>query len=58
MFSLFKKKTPIEKLFQQHKKLLKEAHALSTVNRAESDAKYEEAEALIQKIEALKKEQS
>ena len=58
MFSFFKKKSPIEKLFQQHKNLLKEAHALSTTNRAASDAKYEEAEALIQKIEVLKKEQS
>ena len=32
-----------------------EWHKLSTINRAASDAKYEEAEAVLKQIEALKK---
>lgn len=55
MFSLFKKKTPEERLQQQYKKLMKEWHALSSVNRAKSDQKYAEAHKVLEEIEALKK---
>lgn len=55
MFPLFKKKTPAEQLQQQYKKLMSEWHKLSSVNRAKSDQKYAEAQAVLDKIDALKK---
>ncbi|MDA0196466.1 MAG: Lacal_2735 family protein [Bacteroidetes bacterium] len=57
MLNFFKRKSPLDRLYQQHKKLLKEAHALSTTNRAASDAKYAEADALMTEIEAVKPDQ-
>jgi hypothetical protein len=56
MFGLFKKKTPLQKLYKKHKKLMKEAHALSTSNRAASDAKYAEADKVMKKIEELEQQ--
>ncbi len=53
MFGLFKKKSEKEKLQAQYKKLLEEAFHLSKSNRAASDAKQMEADALLKKIEAL-----
>jgi hypothetical protein len=53
MFGLFKKKSEKEKLQDQYKKLLEDAHRLSTVDRKASDAKTAEAEEVIKKIEAL-----
>lgn len=53
MFGLFKKKTEKEKLLNKHKKLLKEAFELQSINRRESDQKYLEADALLKKIESL-----
>lgn len=53
MFGLFKKKSEKEKLEDQYAKLLKESHRLSTINRADSDAKVAEADAVLKKIEAL-----
>ncbi|MDO6596960.1 Lacal_2735 family protein [Oceanihabitans sp. 2_MG-2023] len=55
MFGLFKKKSEKEKLQEKYNKLMKEWHQLSSVNRAESDKKYEEANAVIEQIELLKK---
>lgn len=55
MFGLFKKKTQKEKLNQQYKKLLAEAHALSKTNRTASDAKQAEAQKVLEKIEAIEK---
>jgi len=54
MFGLFKKKSPIDKLYDQYEKLMKEAHGLSTSNRKASDAKYAEADAILKKIEVQK----
>ena len=51
MFGLFKKKTKEEKLQEQYKKLMAEAHKLSTVDRAKSDAKFAEAEELIKQLD-------
>ncbi|MFD1614056.1 Lacal_2735 family protein [Gelatiniphilus marinus] len=56
MFGLFKKKTEVEKLQEKYEKLMKEWHSLSTVNRSESDKKYEEADAIAKQIERLKNE--
>lgn len=53
MFGIFKKKSPKEKLNQDYKKLLAEAHALSKTNRSASDAKQAEAQKVLEKIEAL-----
>ena len=57
MFGLFSKKSPIDKLVVQHKKLLEEAYKLSVTNRSASDSKTAEAHEVLQKIEQLKKEQ-
>lgn len=53
MFGLFKKKTEKEKLQAQYEKLMKEAHRLSTTNRAESDKTAALADEVAKKIEAL-----
>lgn len=54
MFSFFKKKSPEQKLQEQYEKLMKESFDLSKVNRQAADAKVEEANAILKKIEALK----
>ena len=54
MFNLFKKKTETEKLNAQYKKLLEEAHKLSTTNRKLSDKKVAEANEILNQIELLK----
>lgn len=53
MFGLFKRKSEKEKLQDQYRKLLEEAHKLSTQDRKASDLKTAEAEALLQRIEAM-----
>ncbi len=54
MFNLFKKKTKIEKLDDQYRKLLAESHKLSKVNRMLSDSKFVEANEIAKQIEELK----
>ncbi|CAH8283376.1 hypothetical protein EV196_102337 [Mariniflexile fucanivorans] len=54
MFNLFRKKSEIEKLESNFKKLMREWHDLSSVNRKLSDEKYALAQALIPRIEQLK----
>lgn len=54
MFGLFKKKSEKEKLQEQYKKLMEEAHRLSTTDRKLSDEKVYEAEQIMKKIEGLK----
>jgi len=53
MFGLFKKKSEKDKLYEQYKKLMKEAHSLSTTNRKLSDQKTYEAEEIMKKLESL-----
>ena len=55
MFGIFKKKSKVDVLNEQYKKLQFEAYKLSTVNRTKSDQKYAEAEEVLKAIEALKK---
>ncbi len=55
MFGLFKKKNQEEVLQKKYKKLMSEWHELSSINRAESDKKYAEAEDILKQIEALQK---
>lgn len=51
MFGLFKKKSKLETLQDQYAKKMKEGFELSKINRAESDKKYAEADAILKKIE-------
>ena len=53
MFGLFKKKTEREKLNDKYKKLLEEAHLLSTSDRSASDAKVAEANQILKQLENL-----
>lgn len=53
MFGLFKRKTPIEKLQDQYKKLMAEWHELSSTDKAASDAKYAEAQQVLEEIDKL-----
>jgi len=54
MFGLFKKKSELEQLDDNYKKLMEEAFILSKSNRTESDKKYGEAHILSEKIALLK----
>ncbi|GAB7257463.1 Lacal_2735 family protein [uncultured Polaribacter sp.] len=53
MFGLFKKKSAVEKLQEKYKKLMEEAYKLQSINRADSDTKYKEADDLLKKITEL-----
>ena len=53
MFGLFRKKSKSEQLSSKYRKLLEEAHSLSTSNRKQSDSKYAEADAIQKEIEKL-----
>ena len=53
MFGLFKKKSEIECLQDQYKKLTKQAYDLQSINRSASDKKYGEAQNILKKIEQL-----
>ena len=55
MFGLFKKKSEAEKLEVKYKKLLEEAHQLSTTNRSKSDEKMYEANEVLKQIDQIKK---
>ncbi|MCX7744206.1 MAG: Lacal_2735 family protein [Flavobacteriales bacterium] len=57
MFSMFKKKSELEKLQEKYKRLMEEAYKLSTSNRMASDAKYAEADEISKRIEAIKNKQ-
>ena len=56
MFGLFKKKSAMEKLQDQYKKLMAESHRLSQHDRRASDEKSAEAEAIAKQIDALRNE--
>ena len=55
MLNIFKKKSEIDVLNAQYKKLMEEAYKLSTISRAKSDSKYAEADAILKKIQELNK---
>lgn len=56
MFGLFKKKNEVEVLQKKYEKLMSQWHELSSINRAQSDKKYAEAEAILKEIEMLQKQ--
>lgn len=53
MFGLFKKKSEVEKLHEEYKKIMQEAFKLQSINRSESDQKYLEADNILKKIKLL-----
>lgn len=53
MFNLFKK-DPLKSLQKEYDKLMEENFLLSRTNRKLADQKFAEAEAIMQKIQALK----
>ena len=53
MLGLFKKKSKKEKLQLEYKKLMEEGFKLQSINRAESDKKYQEAQNVLEQIELL-----
>ncbi|WP_445747879.1 Lacal_2735 family protein [Polaribacter sp.] len=53
MFGLFKKKSEVEKLHEDYKKIMQEAYQLQSINRSESDQKYVEADNILNKIKLL-----
>lgn len=57
MFNFFKKKSEVEKLEADYKKLMKEWYELSSINRKLSDEKYALAQDLLPKIDQLKLKQ-
>ena len=56
MFGLFKRKSELERLQFEYKKLSEESFRLSRSNRRESDRKTAEAEAVMKRIQALQGE--
>ena len=55
MFNFFKKKSKADILNEKYQKLQEEAYRLSTTNRMQSDLKYQDAQEVLQEIEALGK---
>ena len=53
MFGLFKKKSEVEKLHEEYKKIMQEAFKLQSINRSESDQKYLEADNILKKTKLL-----
>lgn len=53
MIRLFRKKTAVEKLQIRYKKLMSQWHDLSSSDRAASDAKYAEAQQVLEEIDKL-----
>jgi len=55
MFNFFKKKSELDQLQEQYKKLLEESFRLSKIDRTESDKKQFEANEILKKIEVIQK---
>ena len=53
MIRLFKRKSEVEKLEIQYRKLLEESFTLSKINRIASDEKQAEAEEVLKRIDHL-----
>ena len=53
MFKFLRKKTPVEKLQDQYKKLMSEWHDLSSIDRAASDEKYLQAQKILDEIDKI-----
>ena len=51
---LFSRKPSPDKLQKKYEKLMSEWHRLSTINRAQSDEKYAEAQEILEELESLR----
>jgi hypothetical protein len=51
---LFAKKTKAEVLLKEYEKRMKSSYELSTINRAKSDLKMAEAEAILDELKMIK----
>ena len=56
MFGLFKKTSKLDVLQKKYEKLMSDWHKLSSINRAESDNKYAEAQKILNQIDVLIKD--
>ncbi|MEN9302557.1 MAG: hypothetical protein RL264_986 [Bacteroidota bacterium] len=56
MFGLFKKKSPLVILEEQHKKLLEESFQMSKINRSKADELYAKAVEIEKQILELKEQ--
>ena len=54
MLGIFRKKSKLDLLQKEYEKLMSEWHKLSSIDRAKSDDKYEEAQKILMQIEVLK----
>lgn len=57
MFGLFKKKSKIEKLQDEYKKLKEKAYSLSKTDRSASDKLTAQAEEILDQIDEIRKKQ-
>lgn len=57
MFSLFKKKSPIERLQNTYEALMQESYQLSHSDRKKADSLYAKAQEILAEIDKLKKEE-
>lgn len=57
MMSIFKRKSPQEKLQLKYQQLMKESFQLSTSNRAKADEKVAEAQKVLEQIRELEQAQ-
>ena len=56
MLGIFRKKTKLDLLQKEYENLMSEWHRLSSIDRAKSDDKYEEAQKILMQIEVLQKD--
>jgi hypothetical protein len=56
MFKFFKSKSKLDVLQKQYESLMSDWHKLSSIDRAKSDAKYAEAQKILDQIEVLKQD--
>ena len=53
MIGIFRKKSRKEKLEKEYKKLMEQGYKLQSINRAESDKMYQEAQKVLDKIVSI-----
>ncbi len=58
MLGIFKRKSKLDILQEKYKKLMADWHKLSSINRAESDKRYAEADKILMQIDILKQAKS
>ena len=56
MLGIIKKRSKLDVLQKEYEKLMSEWHKLSSIDRAKSDDKYEEAQKILTQIEILQKD--